>query len=208
MAQHVSVKPDLALDNCPKCGEPYYHTLQHMGGSVSYIHSDVDILAVGMDVEYCYVGKLPTSATIDATAVIEVHGGLPQNCTLFFNAKKAGADYLEGLKAFTRDHPDWVDDKDWEFYSNLYDTGDFDNEVFRLDVEIKKGDLPYHGMALYLASSLYDVMLWAMKEEGVSNVREPKVPKAHAYTSAFKVLGKAYEEFKGYGLRNIEGTDG
>lgn len=208
MAQHVSVRPDEAIGNCPECGLPYYHTLKHIGGAVTYIHSDVDILATGIDVEYCYAEKLPTSATIDATAVIEVHGGLPQNCTLFFYAKKASADYLESLKAFTRDHPDWVEDKSWEFYSSLYDTGDFDDEVFQLDVEIKKDDLPYHGMALYLASTLYDVMLWALKEQGLKDIREPKVPKVSAYTAALKILGKAYEEFKGYGFRNIEGSDG
>lgn len=208
MAKHVSVQSDLALDNCPKCGEPYYHTLQHMGGSVSYIHSDVDVLATGIDIEYCYVGKLPTSATIDASATLEVYQGIPQHCTLFFDDARARADLFQSRVAFTRDHPDWEEEREPEFYDRLLDTGDFDSEVYLVDVEIKKKDLPYHGMALYLASTLYDVMLWALKEQGLKDIREPKVPKVTAYTAALKVLGKAYEEFKGHGFRNIEGSDG
>ena len=208
MTKHVSVQPDVAIGDCPECGLPYYHVLNHIGGSVTYIHSDVDVLTSGIEVEYCYAEKLPTSATIDASATIELYSGLPQRCTLFFHEERARADLFQSRVAFTRDHPDWEEGQEPEFYDRLLDTGDFDSEAYLLDVEIKKKDLPYHGMALYLASTLYDVMLWVLKEQGLEDIREPKVPKVTAYTAALKVLGKAYEEFKGYGLRNVEGSDG
>ena len=128
MAQHVSVQPVESKGLCPKCGEDYYHTLNHIGGSVTYIHSDVPTISVGLDVEYCYVEKLPTSATIDAYASLEIHGGIPQHCTLFFNKKKADADLLQSMEAFTRDHPDWKAGQTRDFYEDLWSTGDFDDE--------------------------------------------------------------------------------
>lgn len=206
MAHKETAKTDVAKGNCPECGEPYYHTLQHIGGGTTYIHSDVAVLKAGIDVEYCYQKpeSLPASAIMECAALIAVHAGIPQWVEILFDDEIANLRLADLLEEYTMELDGWEEDQDAEFYQDLIDKGDIDDEAYIVEATFRKDHDPYYRLGSRLAFALYEVMLWVLNEAGVENIAEPNVPKASAYGDALNTLAKAYDVYKGIGLKLVQ----